>query len=767
MFTSSMSKWLWALSASLVSAASVAQVAAPTANQPTAAGRSRQTGSDDPAVRKHALLIGASVYPALSEAEQLQGPSNDVALTATLLRERFGFADADIVTLVHENDAAMQPTYGNISREFDELAARAAPGDVIFILLAGHGSQVIDDDPADPNDNEMDGLDEVFLPEDITKATFKPAENVIRDDQIGKWLDAIRTRGAGVFFVADTCHSGDMARGITDADDFFRDRAVNMEDLNPPDALDAHWKTQTAPPLESGQPGSDQGIAETTEDDALRLAGLVALYAVNENSTEKEHPAPPNMHADGPVYGRLTYALNWVLTQSRRPLNYRDLAQQIRWRYQAWGWDDLGYMIGSAEELKRKVLGRDSWPARSSVVLSRDEEFGRLSINAGVLHGVTVGGIFKVYPGLDVGGDDAPVGCIRVVDATPTTARVEPCEFEDIPVVSAFDLPAPGRCELAYAAYGELRLLVGVSPMYPNESLNAGCATAEGIVRGLADRPGSLLRLVNEGEIPDAFILVDDDGLYLRRRFEAAYGIDGGAEDPESQFPRDAFGPFAAEEGPDTKLARALGAMAKAVNVRRLAASGAEMTVGDPDAATVVLEVVAEKWNPATHRYEPIDPLESLDVTDGDKVRVRVFNRSGSPVDVTILYVESAFRIRSYFPTAMQDMVGFNNRIVPDGKPAEVEFSINDSTTGLEDVIIIATLPEPGAPPQNFVFLEQIGIERGDGDRDSGLQTPLGQLLASAAYGVGERGGNAAPDIAKYAVNRLSWTVHKRPAPEP
>jgi hypothetical protein len=41
----------------------------------------------------------------------------------------------------------------------------------------------------------------------------------------------------------------------------------------------------------------------------------------------------------------------------------------------------------------------------------------------------------------------------------------------------------------------------------------------------------------------------------------------------------------------------------------------------------------------------------------------------------------------------------------------------------------------------------------------------LGQLLAVLAYGRGDRSGNAAPDLAKYAVHRLSWTVRKTARP--
>jgi hypothetical protein len=122
------------------------------------------------------------------------------------------------------------------------------------------------------------------------------------------------------------------------------------------------------------------------------------------------------------------------------------------------------------------------------------------------------------------------------------------------------------------------------------------------------------------------------------------------------------------------------------------------MIIGDPLDPAVRLEVQVARWNADKELYEDVDPLAPLDAFDDDKLRVRVYNRGGAPVDLTILYVESAFRIRSYFPTAMQDLSGdFNNRLAPErlpgeGAPAEVEFTVNDSTIGLEDVIIIATV---------------------------------------------------------------------------
>ena len=85
---------------------------------------------------------------------------------------------------------------------------------------------------------------------------------------------------------------------------------------------------------------------------------------------------------------------------------------------------------------------------------------------------------------------------------------------------------------------------------------------------------------------------------------------------------------------------------------------------------------------------------------------------------------------------------------------------ISDTTVGLEDVIIIATLAVPADPPQNFLFLEQPGF------KFRGKETPLTALLRTAAYGGATR-GSPAPDLAQYAVRRVSWTVKKKPEGTP
>ncbi|HMP04768.1 MAG TPA: caspase family protein, partial [Lacipirellulaceae bacterium] len=705
----------------------------------------------------HALLIGCTVYPELGPKFELRGPSNDVTLTRQLLLEHFGYRDDQIVTLVHEHAESMQPTRANIVREFEGLIDRVGPGDQVFVLIAGHGSQMIDDNPDDPNDPEEDGLDEVFLPQDVPVWKLgQPIDQAIRDDQFGQWLDAIRERGAFVFFVADTCHSGTMNRAGEeppfDENSFYRRRHVSPRLLNDPSELSNLPVDPAAAPT---------GMVDATVA-VEGMGGLIALYAVDAMTEELEHPMPPDSRRDGPSYGRLSWALNWVLSRAGRELTYQELAQQIRWQYETWRWDDVGYMSGSRDELDRQVLGAGHWQARTALVLSRDE-YGRLSINAGVLHGAHVGSKYLVYPPLGAGGDDVPAACVEVTEATPTSARVAPCEFEGVPLVDPEELPDRGRCELAYASLGGTEMTLRIAPLTADDAPRATELAAA--IDRLASAGGALFRLVDADEIAEAVVLLRGQRAWLRRTFDAAAIQE--ANSPEEMIARledehyagRAFGPFAADVSAGSPLAEAIRAMAKALNVRRLAAADSEVVIGDPYDPAATLHVEVERYNPETDAFEPLPAGEPLEVFDGDQVRLSISVASGAEVDVTVLYIDSAMQIASYLPVEQDVAAGYlTNRLRPGGGPKNVRFTISDSTLGLEDVLIIATVAQTGAPV-NFVFLEQPGIPRRD--RAAGVWSAAEELLLRLGYGLGERSGGAAEDLATFAIHRLSWTVQK------
>ena len=149
---------------------------------------------------------------------------------------RFGFAEQDIVSLAGwPAKKAHRPTRDNIEGAFQDLAQAAGPGDQVVILLAGHGSrQPADDDPDDP---EPDRYDEIFLPSDVESwnGMLGRVENAIADDELRIWIDAIRSRGASVWLIADACHSGTLVRSGGGE----RMRQVPLQALIPSDVLAA------------------------------------------------------------------------------------------------------------------------------------------------------------------------------------------------------------------------------------------------------------------------------------------------------------------------------------------------------------------------------------------------------------------------------------------------------------------------------------------------------------------------------------------------
>ncbi len=87
----------------------------------------------------------------------------------------------------------MRPVRANIVREFENLIKKADSGDQVLIYLAGHGSRQPDDDPDNPEDIELDGMDELFLPADVSPAEKGSIQirNAITDDELRDWLRKI------------------------------------------------------------------------------------------------------------------------------------------------------------------------------------------------------------------------------------------------------------------------------------------------------------------------------------------------------------------------------------------------------------------------------------------------------------------------------------------------------------------------------------------------------------------------------------------------
>jgi uncharacterized caspase-like protein len=153
-----------------------------------------------------ALIVGVNDCPAFrlpdgSRPRPLQGAENDADALADLLIHQFGFDPRNVAVL-----KGPEATREKIRLVFLQLAKRARAEDHFVFHYSGHGTQVPDDRPFD----EPDGLDEALCPWDATAE----GENLIRDDELGVWLDEIPAQRVTV--VLDCCHAG---TGTKDAGD--------------------------------------------------------------------------------------------------------------------------------------------------------------------------------------------------------------------------------------------------------------------------------------------------------------------------------------------------------------------------------------------------------------------------------------------------------------------------------------------------------------------------------------------------------------------
>lgn len=148
-------------------------------------------------VKGRALLVGVNQYA--NPKYNLRGAVEDVLAMKAFIKQKYGFAEEEIHTLLNE-----QATRQNILAEFRHwLIAGTQAGERVFFHYSGHGYHMPDD-----NGDEDDGEDETLAPYDVTERL----ENQIRDDEINTLIAQLSGRLAVLLF--DSCHSGTVSRDL-------------------------------------------------------------------------------------------------------------------------------------------------------------------------------------------------------------------------------------------------------------------------------------------------------------------------------------------------------------------------------------------------------------------------------------------------------------------------------------------------------------------------------------------------------------------------
>ena len=268
---------------------------------------------------KRALLIAAGSYdnPTI---EDLEAPPNDLQLMVSLSRQ-LAIPESTVIILSDrhpdrqiDSRRSGRATRSNVLAAMASLAAVSRAGDDVLVYFTGHGSQQPDQESDDPRSDEADGLDEVILPVDsgIWSSETGGIINAITDDELGLMLDSIRSRGANVWLVMDSCNSGTLMRGVSTGSRQYK--FVPPEKLGIPLTIEPPISPSFALPMEE-------------------ISGAItAFYAAPANEAALADIWWDGGEPSGQSYSLLTFALNAAMRKEGIS-SYRELARLTRLVY--------------------------------------------------------------------------------------------------------------------------------------------------------------------------------------------------------------------------------------------------------------------------------------------------------------------------------------------------------------------------------------------------------------------------------------------------
>lgn len=638
----------------------------------------------------YALLIGAGDYPGLAQKYWLKGPANDVRLVKTYLTTAapVPFDAADVMVLADGVEGAAPPTLAAIRNAFADLTAKVQPGDFVYLHFSGHGSQA----PAQSPETELDGLDELFMPSDIGpwQDVVGAVQNALVDDEIGTLIDGVRARGANVWAVFDSCHSGTVTRGVPEQD--VRMRQVPPEALGIPDAALA-VATRALP--DDSAAGAEVPI-DTTEK--AGMGSLVAFFAAQTTEVTPEKNLPKGKPGRLPQ-GVFTWSLFEVLAD-HPGATYGQIGQEVLRKYATTKVahttpmfeGDLDQVAFSGTPGTRVA----QWPA-----VTDGQGF---AIPAGLLHGLSEGQQLLVMASA-ADPDSAALGHVELTRVSTFDATAQP--------VAGAPLPQPLPKSVLLRRTGtDLDFTLTVALPADAPALAAalpGLKAAAGprLVFVPAGQEADLqLAMLPESARPDAIWVLPGTGL----------AGDLGGVPSVSTADKDAATLGAV-------LADTLTTMARAINLQKL---GAAVGPGALDVDVTVLT------GPDKAALTAVAQASVPQLAPQDQVHILAQNNMDQPVDVNVLYIGADFAISHWF----------SGRLQPGDKLKKGLFKIGGDVFGDERMIVVLTPARPQSPVEDLSFLAQDSL---DPTRGLGGST-LSVALAEAGFGQTTRSAAALDD---------------------
>ena len=658
---------------------------------------------------KHALLVGVADYPNLPASLQLDGPAHDAEIVEAMLRQR-GFKEDNIEQLVTA-EGKTSPTRANILAALERLAESATADDFYYLHFAGHGSR----QPARAMDNtETDGLDEIFLPTDAAgwDSYIGSVKNAILDDEIATYIDRIRDKGADVWLVFDSCHSGTMTRGASAMPE-VKYRRADSAILGIPDAPLIHRPDgMTAMVSETQARGFLGGVFGDEPEQAKSSAGrgeLIAFSAAQSAETTPEMKLPRGA-ADRRFHGLFTYTLMDVLGANPQ-LSYQQLAQQVLSRYQSLPWQATQPLF-SASDMNRPVFNDDAPMEQSYFATFKN---GKLDIQAGSLSLLSSGATVTVFDS-PVAKAKRSLGTVTLEGATPVRswARVDEKQSKNWPATLYVRLDKP-----VLATEVNVALLPSVS-MSDKESKRLQKWLAESEASGIGITVSAL-------DAADILVSQFDGQLWFLQADQSLPCEEQRLADAdrkrcnETRLPQRLLN-LPLPDNKDRQQAALQAGLAKIANVTRLMSS-----VQYLPGAQQQLEVSFRIEHEGEQREFPVNSQPVL--TEGDRILFSVTNPGRQPQDVSILFVDSQYGVTQLYPESGQP-----NRLAG-GESLNFEWDVNVDTVGMEHLMVSS---QPG----------------------DGVNSDLG-YLQQAPLNVSTRGLGSSKPPQSSGLNLFTWQVSR------
>lgn len=643
------------------------------------------TGAELRAEANHALIVGVSKYQNLPEDLWLEGPKNDAVLVRDfLVSNSVRPFDSDNIELLADGvEGAGIPTLDAIRTSMTELADKVQPGDFVYLHFSGHGTQA----PALNPETETDGLDELFLPADIGTwdNSVGTVENALVDDDIGKLIDAIKSKGAHIWAVFDSCHSGTVTRAVDLVDPV--EREVSRK-LSPAKLGISNEELEAARPTTRSLTAEETGssVESLLESSASESGSFVAFFAAQTNQTTPEMGLPKDKKPRQ-QHGLFTYSILEALAQNPTG-SYRQLGQEVLRKYSVLNRSqptplfegDLDFGVFS----NTKTDFIQQWPVKQTG--------GTLAINAGRLHGLELGeslGMVETPTQKDV-DEELRFKVETITDLSATLT----------PVSESFLIPA----DTQFARKTDASINYSFTVAKPPEEQQT--PETEALLSSLHtfEQAGLRLNIADPETEADVQLVVKDNSLWFLGR-DGILQPDGLNKTPSVSIGDKSADEFLSIVGDN--LAR----MARAINLTRLGG------IFRPSAMGIDLEFTAQN----TGRSEPLE-LDAASVSKlvpGDIVFLKAKNTQRHPVDVNVLYIGSDFSISHIYVERLNREDSFDLDL----------FDITDASLGRERILVVATPAAPQSAVEDLSWLEQSSLERTRGN-----QSELGGMLAEAGF---------------------------------